>query len=360
MGRGNWIKRTAIISVLAFGFAITAGAEMSIGEAIFKFVTSSFLGDAFGSISNAGSAVIKSAAKLLPIPDIKDLLDKLKLTVMILRVLKAVKAPENIDIGEFLSIVKKLAGTGASMEEISAELGRISLSVADGLKGAPLDEGSLPGLNTGAGLNITEENTGLNLGAEASLGVESVSLLPSATGSLGLSAPGGLNSGDDDLGLASGTSGADETDPGAIISVIEKFLKLIQDNADFIEQAGSLVDSLDAAANPDALKQRIAGYFDSQAAPIMEKYGISGSDISTAEDLVNGKYSSDMEKIRSIVSLLGRGSSTIATFDQLLEIYDSLNGRTELSRDKAVEVLIKIVKLMPDTAGAIGTMAGGK
>jgi len=368
--------RRAILTAcfIALGSASFSNADMSYGQVIAQFVTSQFVSSGiFGDIKEAGqgiSGAIEGAENTvkgtIPVSQVEDWLQKIRVVTMILKILQQTGAPKHIDLKAYFAVIRQIAASNKDFNDMADEIKSAALDYTKktGNKDASYTNGGFT-----AGAAATGAATGLNLVPDNSSSLVSASVnLDLSESNLGVSrnVPQSLN-----LGTAPSLGGAEsklnlqgggEAEPmqsNTLLDIMEKFLNLINSNAELISKIGSVVDKIDSVAKaPDKIMQdQISGFIDKKGNGFLGKYGISGSDISAAEDVVDGKYSLDnFDDITQIISMIGKGNSTVDTFGKLVDLYKQTGKMQDISEDTAMKLLIKVVGLVPSAAGAVDSL----
>ena len=358
MDKRNGLKTVFVAAACCLFFASPVKAEKSAGEIVWELVSGSFLGDAFDGIDKAAEqagAVVKSA---IPIPDIEALLEKVRIAATTLKVLKALGAPEDMDIEKILAIVRKLSGKASEAADMALEMKEIMAGYRNAGEELISSNGMELVEDIISRISIAESGEGFKTNKGESLGIKDAQSLGLKDGhyteEIGVSKP-------DLRTLGPGTINTGEISRGNLLDVLESFLELLLDNAEFITKAGEIIEKADAINPSNFLKQQVAGFIDSRGADLLSKYGIDGSDLSMAEGIISGKTGvDDFNSIKRVISMLGGDNRALNSIKELADLSDSINKMKDIDGAKAMEFAVKVVGLMPGTAGAVSQISGGK
>jgi hypothetical protein len=311
------------------------------------------------SIQSAGGAAIVTAEKALPTADFQAMLKTAKTVVSVVRILKIVGMPENMDINRQLALLRKVGNMGGELTAAGAELRNILAGLkgsgADGYSSAAAASGADTNLQTnGHGGTVIEESNGLCGDQTAGLNAgQNESGFGLQDAGLGTKEQQSLITQDDKLsGINSGTgtNPYDEVPTGVFAELIEKAVKLMMDNSGAVEEVGKVTDTLDNVENagPKAM-EAISGKIDEQGSAMLASYGIDQKDIDLAQGVISGGNSSDGYKnVKMLLSVLGKSNKSLDVFKKLSEIADGTK-----DPNKAMELAVQMAELIPDASNAV-------
>ncbi len=361
MAHNNRLKAAFIVGLILSAGAGFAAADMSYGEIIAKFVMSPFVSNGvFGDIKTAGQDITGAIQNTLPIGQIQGWLQKIRVASMILKILKATGAPNHIDLKQYFAAIRKIVASNQDFTGMTDEMRAAALNYTQFNTGNDFSytgAGVTASSGYTAKLNLLSEENNSLLSSDTKLGLSdnSLGLDKNMPGSLNIgNAPNPVNINSKLDITGNGQNNRDEQGSG-MLDIMEKFLNMILANADFISKIGGAVDKIDAVTSEGQVAQdQIAGFIDQKGNGALSKYGITSQDISTAQDVVEGKYSlENFDSVRQIISMLGKGNSTIDTFGKLIDLCKETGSMEDISEDTAAQLLIKVVNLIPSTASAI-------
>jgi hypothetical protein len=345
-----------VVVIVIASMPASASAD-SAGDVIVKFVTNSFMSGSISSIQAAGGAAVETAKKALPIPDFQAMLQQVKAVVSVVRILKIVGMPENLDINQQLALLRKIGNMGGDFTAAGAELRKVLAGIKDSAAGYASAAGASGAVTGGQMSNQggggVEESSGLCGPQGTGLGVgQNESGLSLKDSGLGTKEPESIIQQDAGIpGLSGGSAegSSDEVPTGVFAELIEKAVKVMMDNADAVEEVGKVTDTIDSVENavPQAMTA-ISGKIDEQGGAMLAKYGISQQDIDLAQSVISGgKSSSGFENVRMLLAALGK-SNTLDVFKKLSEIADGTK-----DPNKAMELAVQMAELIPDASNAV-------